>query len=58
MVKQNYCPICESEMQLGEEILNNELVTCLQCGASLVAEIQGQDIKLKQAPEVEEDWGE
>ncbi|MEK6973373.1 MAG: lysine biosynthesis protein LysW [archaeon] len=51
------CPVCSSGIELGENTLKGELVTCTQCGTELeVASIN--PIALKEAPKEEEDWGE
>lgn len=51
------CPLCGAEVALSENVIENELVECGDCGATL--EVVGVDpVTLAEAPEEEEDWGE
>lgn len=51
------CPECEGEVEIPADAMENELLSCEECGAEL--EIMSLDpIALELAPEVEEDWGE
>lgn len=51
------CPICDAELVLEQGTLENEIVPCTDCGAEL--EVTSLDpLRLEEAPEVEEDWGE
>lgn len=51
------CPECDGEVEIPEDAMENEIVSCLECGAEL--EIMSLDpLELDLAPEVEEDWGE
>lgn len=51
------CPACDGEVVIPADAMENEIVSCLECGAEL--EIMCLDpLKLELAPEVEEDWGE
>jgi len=51
------CPECEGEVEIPADAMENELVSCAECGTEL--EIMSLDpMELELAPEVEEDWGE
>ena len=51
------CPECEGEVEIPPDAMENELVSCAECGTEL--EIMSlEPIELELAPEVEEDWGE
>ena len=50
-------PECEGEIDIPSDAMENELVSCPECGTEL--EIMSLDpMELELAPEVEEDWGE
>ncbi|GAB4519277.1 MAG: lysine biosynthesis protein LysW [Anaerolineae bacterium] len=51
------CPICDADVTIPGDALENELIACPECGSEL--EIISLDpLQLIEAPEVEEDWGE
>ncbi|MDE2634908.1 MAG: lysine biosynthesis protein LysW [Chloroflexota bacterium] len=51
------CPECDGEIDIPSDAMENELLSCAECGTEL--EIMNLDpIELELAPEVEEDWGE
>jgi alpha-aminoadipate carrier protein LysW len=51
------CPVCEADVRLPADVMENELVTCQDCGSEL--EVLSLDpVQLVEAPETEEDWGE
>lgn len=51
------CPECDGEVEIPADAMENELLSCAECGAEL--EIMNLDpLELELAPEVEEDWGE
>lgn len=51
------CPECDADVDIPTDAMENELISCLECGMEL--EIMSLDpIELELAPEVEEDWGE
>lgn len=51
------CPECEGAVEMPADVMENELLSCPECGVEL--EIMSLDpIALELAPEVEEDWGE
>ena len=49
------CPVCDAEIAITDEMEDNEIIICDDCGSEL--EVTGRD-SLEEAPEVEEDWGE
>ena len=51
------CPHCHGSIELEQQIMQGEIVSCSECGADL--EIMTlSPVQLAAAPEVEEDWGE
>lgn len=51
------CPECDAEVDIPGDAMENELLSCAECGIEL--EIMSLDpLVLELAPEVEEDWGE
>lgn len=51
------CPLCDAPVELPDDVMENELVACAECGADLEV-IALEPLQLDIAPEVEEDWGE
>jgi len=57
MNKTAECPVCGSQIELGADTVVSELLTCPDCGTEL--EVAGVNpLKLIEAPQEEEDWGE
>ena len=51
------CPECDAAVAIPDDAMENELVSCPECGTEL--EIMNlEPVELELAPEVEEDWGE
>lgn len=51
------CPICDADVRLPADVMENELIACQDCGSEL--EVLSLDpVQLVEAPETEEDWGE
>ncbi len=51
------CPECDGEVEIPKDAMENELLSCADCGIEL--EIMSLNpLALELAPEVEEDWGE
>lgn len=51
------CPECDANILIPTDVMQNELLACLDCGSEL--EVVNLDpLTLELAPEVEEDWGE
>lgn len=51
------CPVCEAEVQIAKNAIVGEIVECADCGTELEV-ISLDPVKVEEAPEVEEDWGE
>lgn len=53
------CPICGGDIEVPDDALPGELFEHEECGAQLELEVdENGEMKLKQAEEVSEDWGE
>lgn len=52
-----HCPECDAEIGIPANAMENELISCPDCGTELEI-ISLNPIALDLAPEVEEDWGE
>jgi alpha-aminoadipate/glutamate carrier protein LysW len=51
------CVVCGAEIELGDDTVVGELITCPECGSEL--EVTGiNPFTVEEAPEEEEDWGE
>jgi alpha-aminoadipate carrier protein LysW len=51
------CPECDANVSIPGDAMENELISCADCGAELEI-ISLNPVALELAPEVEEDWGE
>ena len=51
------CPECEGEVSLDSDVMKGEIAQCGDCGVELEV-VSLEPLKLEQAPEEEEDWGE
>jgi len=51
------CPVCGSDVELPVDIIENEIMDCDTCSAELDI-LSVNPIKLEEAPEEQEDWGE
>ena len=53
------CPECLAEIEIPEDALVGEIVSCPDCGLELEVEsIQGDKVKLQKLVIEKEDWGE
>ena len=51
------CPVCGAELELEDDAVEGELITCADCGIEL--EVKSLDPPgVAEAPQEEEDWGE
>ena len=51
------CPVCGGGVEPSEELVLNELLDCGECATEL--EVVSLDpLRLEEAPEAAEDWGE
>lgn len=58
---QGQCPVCDADLKVPENTEASEVISCTDCQNAL--EVMAVDkgkkvIKVKEAPKVEEDWGE
>ena len=51
------CPECAADVALPADVMEGEIVPCPECGLELEV-VSLEPLKLEQAPEEEEDWGE
>jgi alpha-aminoadipate/glutamate carrier protein LysW len=51
------CPECSAELNLGDNVVQGEIVQCPDCGVDLEV-VAVNPLKLELAPMEEEDWGE
>lgn len=51
------CPICGADIELSDETVEGELITCEDCGTELEV-ISVDPPEVAEAPQEEEDWGE
>lgn len=51
------CIVCEGLINVPEDVMEGELLVCPDCGSELEL-VSVDPIKLEEAPEVQEDWGE
>lgn len=53
------CEECGGAIQVPEDAVNGEIVSCPDCGLNYeVAEVSSDGVRLKAAEAVGEDWGE
>jgi len=59
MILEGICPVCEAEVSLKEDIFVSEILSCPDCHSVLVVDaIDDHQVSLKEAPAIEEDWGQ
>ena len=58
MPKTAKCPKCDADLTLTDDVEVGEILTCDECGAELEVKELEPEIKLDDAPAVQEDWGE
>ena len=56
-MSQNVCVECVATVPLPDDVIQNEIVQCPECGVELEV-MSLAPVQLALAPEVEEDWGE
>ncbi len=58
-MKKVDCPSCGAEIEIEDEVVQNEIVECEECGAQLVVKkVNNERIELEEIGGMEEDWGE
>ena len=59
MAKKGTCPSCYYEIELSGDVILGEIVECPDCASELeVVKIEGSELTMNLAEEVEDDWGE
>lgn len=58
MSKIAKCTKCDAELVLGADAEVGEIITCDECSAELEVKELDPEVKLDDAPAVQEDWGE
>lgn len=57
--KRGECPVCAALIIPNSGIEETEILSCPECRSMLVVDgIEGNRLKLAEAPRIEEDWGE
>ncbi len=51
------CPVCDCSMPLPEGAMEGEILLCPDCGTEIEV-VSLEPLRVEEAPEVEEDWGE
>lgn len=57
-VMKALCPQCEGEINIPEDAVVGEIVTCPDCGSPYEIESVGSEVVIKPAEVEGEDWGE
>jgi alpha-aminoadipate carrier protein LysW len=58
-VKNARCPDCDTEIEVPDDVMKGEIISCPSCGLELeVTEIKGDSVELKELGIEGEDWGE
>jgi len=53
------CPVCDAFITPEEELEESEILSCPDCHTMLVVDgVDSGAIRLSEAPQIEEDWGE
>jgi lysine biosynthesis protein LysW len=53
------CPVCGTDLTLAEDIQVSELLSCPDCQTLLVVDmVEDHTAALREAPAIEEDWGQ
>ena len=57
MILMASCPVCDADIEIAADTVVGELMSCSDCGCELEV-LELDPVKLAEAPETEEDWGE
>jgi alpha-aminoadipate carrier protein LysW len=52
------CPECDADINIPDDAVEGEIVTCPDCGASFELSKAPEGFELKPAQTVGEDWGQ
>lgn len=58
---QGQCPVCDATLPVSDNVEVSEVINCKDCKNALEVMAVDKDkdvIAVKEAPKVEEDWGE
>lgn len=58
MPTKTSCQVCGADIEIPDDVLDGELVSCSSCGQKYQVTIQNGLIQLKLIKVEEEDWGE
>jgi alpha-aminoadipate carrier protein LysW len=59
VVNNGKCPDCDAELEIPEDVMQGEILSCPSCGLELeVTQIKGESVELKELGIEGEDWGE
>ncbi len=51
------CPVCAAEVEVADNAVASEILTCDDCGAELEL-VKIDPVELAEAPSAEKDWGQ
>ena len=57
-IEMTNCPECDAGINVPEDAVEGEIVTCAECGASFELAKTSDGFELKPAQTVGEDWGQ
>ena len=57
-IEMTNCPECDAKITIPEDAVDDEIVTCAECGASFELTKTSDGFELKPAQTVGEDWGQ
>lgn len=59
VVNNGKCPDCDAELEIPEDVMQGEILSCPSCGLELeVKRIHGASVELQELGIEGEDWGE
>ena len=59
VVNNGKCPDCDAELEIPEDVIQGEILSCPSCGLELeVKQIKGESVELQELGIEGEDWGE
>jgi alpha-aminoadipate carrier protein LysW len=58
MAKKANCSECDKELNISDDAVKGEIVTCPDCGSDFEIVSITDKVELKPAEKVGEDWGE
>ncbi len=58
MPRKMACRVCSSDVEIPDDVMDGELVSCPTCGQKYQVIVRGGDVELKEVALEAEDWGE